>query len=418
MTLFYIFLFIHNIIIKSTIVFPFKKNDTEFNPRKEKDLFMYLNKKIYINISIGTPSQIIPTFLNMEKTTFFFSNEENKIYNKQQSSSYKQLQPNKSFSKEFFEYGNFSSENFIFKNEKNEEIKINNFIFILINKNKYSYSKPGEMGLKLYNNIILSNSSFIFQLKDKKIIKNIIFSFIFENNNEGKFIIGKYPHEYNYKKYKKENLRLTYSGKFMDIPVWTTQFDNIYLGDKIIKHDDIHFNFKIEHSCIITTYNFFLNCSEYFFKEYLENKKCKIDRNHTGNINIYCDDDIDITKFPILKFEHKIWNFTFEFDYNDLFVKYGNKYYFLIIFDLYIYNTWTLGEIFLKKYTLVFDHDNKVIGFYYPYIKEKSILFIIFLFILIICIGVLIYIYIKFLNKRKRRIRNNEIDEVYDYLPK
>ena len=92
MKLMFSFLLIRYFYIKSIIIFPFKKNDSEFNIEKDKKFNDYLYKRMYINITIGNPPQIIPTFLNFDKTSFYFSSEENKIYNKLDSSSYIQLE--------------------------------------------------------------------------------------------------------------------------------------------------------------------------------------------------------------------------------------------------------------------------------------------------------------------------------------
>ena len=61
-------------------------------------------------------------------------------------------------------------------------------------------------------------------------------------------------------------------------------------------------------------------------------------------------------------------------------------------------------------------------GFYHPNnngnnMPNKSSKYVfIFIFILILLIIVLIYLYFKFLNNKKRKIRSNEIDDMYDYL--
>ena len=57
------------------------------------------------------------------------------------------------------------------------------------------------MGLKLTSHSSSFNSNVIYQLKKKNIIENYGFSLIFENKNEGILLIGKYPHEYNNKKF-------------------------------------------------------------------------------------------------------------------------------------------------------------------------------------------------------------------------
>ncbi len=413
----FLFFLIKYFFIKSIIIFSFKKNDSEFNIEKNEKFYDYLYKRIYINITIGNPPQIVPTFLNFDKTSFYFSSEENKIYNKLDSSSYKQLEENKTFSKESFKYGNYSSDNFILINEKNKEIKINNLTFFLVSNQLYSNFKPGEMGLKLVYNLEVTKSNFIFQLKNKQFINNTSFILIFDNNNEGKLIIGAYPHLYDNKHFKKENLKLIKVEVYKNNPIWATKFDNVYFGDNLINEHVDNFIFKIEHSAIISSHSFFEECSKYFFKEYIDNNKCFVDKNDSSSYFLYCDDDIDITKFPTIKFEHKVWNFTFELNYKDLFVKFGNKYYLLIIFEKYYNNLWTLGDIFLRKYNIVFDEEEKVMGFYHPYNNKNYLLLIPIFIFLIFCILFLIYLYYKCFYKGKRKTKINEINDFYDYIP-
>ncbi len=67
-----------------------------------------------------------------------------------------------------------SSENFRFKNENNEELKVNDLNFILASNYRHIYlSRPGEIGLKLISHSSEFNSNFIYQLKNKKIIEKL-----------------------------------------------------------------------------------------------------------------------------------------------------------------------------------------------------------------------------------------------------
>ena len=202
------------------------------------------------------------------------------------------------------------------------------------------------MGLKLVYNLEVTKSNFIFQLKTKQLINNTSFCLVFENNNEWKLIFWTYPHLYDNKHFKKENIKWIKVEVYKNNPLCVTKFDNVYFGDKVIKENVDEFIFKIEHSAIISSHSFFEECCKYFFKHYLDINKCFVDKNDSISFFLYCDDDIDITKFPTLKFEHKVWNFTFELNYKDLFVKFGNKYYLLIIFEKYFNNLWTLCDIF------------------------------------------------------------------------
>lgn len=109
--------------------------------------------------------------------------------------------------------------------------------------------------------------------------------------------------------------------------------------------------------------------------------------------------------------------------YEDLFYITNDYIYFLVIFRD---SHWILGEIFLKKYYLVFNQDEKTIGYYQGMEKVKSennqndnkssfglnlthILLILILIALII-IGVILY-----LKKGKRKNKANELDDDYDY---
>ena len=77
---------------------------------------------------------------------------------------------------------------------------------------------------------------------------------------------------------------------------------------------------------------------------------------------------------------------------------------------------WNFGNVFLQKYTIVFEQDRKLIGFY----KQKEFSFS-YSWIIVISLGIVIisliyYIYI--LLKKKRKIRANELIENFEYISK
>ena len=55
-------------------------------------------------------------------------------------------------------------------------------------------------------------------------------------------------------------------------------------------------------------------------------------------------------------------------------------------------------------------------GFYHPYNNNNSLIFIAIFIFLLLCIICLICLYYKCLYKGKRKTRNNEINDFYDYL--
>ena len=77
-----------------------------------------------------------------------------------------------------------------------------------------------------------------------------------------------------------------------------------------------------------------------------------------------------IKQLPQLNFIDKRSNITFSFDYKDLFQLFPDKniFYFMIIFRIekyvFLTDTWTVGEIFLKKYPGTFNLESKTISFY------------------------------------------------------
>ena len=128
-----------------------------------------------------------------------------------------------------------------------------------------------------------------------------------------------------------------------------------------------------------------------------------------------------------IQFFNKDYNYTFELNPNELFIKNNNFYFFLVYFDHYPTDNWILGKPFLKKYQLTFDMDGKTIGFYtninkngkYFYVKKTSkFTAIALIFCILIIIGLVAFIFI-YLRRRQFKKRNaNELDDDFTYIPK
>ena len=87
----------------------------------------------------------------------------------------------------------------------------------------------------------------------------------------------------------------------------------------------------------------------------------------------YCEKSENFTieelkKFPTLYLEHKEFQYTFEFTYEDLFIEKKDKYWFLVALSIFNNDLeeWSIGIIFLRKYNLIFNQDSKTISFYNP----------------------------------------------------
>ena len=138
-----------------------------------------------------------------------------------------------------------------------------------------------------------------------------------------------------------------------------------------------------------------------------------------------------ISNFPKLSFTHKVLDFVFELTYNDLFIELNDKILFLVIYNTYGQDFWSVGRLFMKKYPFIFDYDKKTISFVNIYNINKSdkikkeennkntknsyLKFCIVC--IIILIGIIIGILIgRLLLQKNRKKRANELDDNFEYV--
>ena len=170
-----------------------------------------------------------------------------------------------------------------------------------------------------------------------------------------------------------------------------------------------------------------------FFNKYISENLCfKEIYGIEKNIFYYCKNrkEVDITKFNEISFKNVQLETNFVFDYKDLFYYKDDLIFFLIIFREVDINSFRLGQIFLKKYNLVFNQDKKTIGYYSlgDKIREKEEKidnknyrnnFSITNILLILILFCLIFIAIVFYKKRiQRKMRANELEDQFQYEAK
>ena len=383
-----------------SIVFPFKiigiTSLINFEEKNSNDIYDslkfckdYYSSRMITPIQIGYPQQDIISFINFNHNNLLIGELlqiPNKIYPKSfykgykfdKSYSFKNI-TNKNITKKLFST-TFTCEEKIYLFTKIKDIEKNKYTcfsdFKFTIENNIKNNNDSLYGLILVMKLDDTNydTNFLKQIKNRKIISSFLISFEFTQENEGLLIIGKYPHEYLPEKYKEENLKIIYSYQPKDI----------YLTNFIINFDEIYSsinNEKIE----IQKYSkgdLFLNIGliigvkeyrdfieKYFFNEYINMNICQKNKIlYISDIFIVysCNNDkkFKIEKFPSLNFNIKYENINFEFTYKDLFKKIDNKYYFLVIFQNYDAGSWRIGKPFYLKYTLVYNGDDKTIGFY------------------------------------------------------
>ena len=457
----------------SYIVLPFeiyveKYTSTETDNLKynaTKLLNEWFSFNLFSKLQIGSPIQEVSIYINpqsscfymkkiniggvsLDKLSHFFSNEEINLYsfNINNSKTFKDISDEYSGTfypsqylmgnDEIYFYTNINSD---MNNQKNLE-KINNLYF-LVNKNNYegvdcTKEKCGmEIGIKMFSQKD-SCPNLNKEFKKSKITDKYIFSLHFSSKQYGSLIFGAYPHEYYPDKYKKEQLSSFYTN-----PDSFEIHDFNMIADDIISIDSNNIEYKVSNNTKIIFefyYGFFIGTNSY--QEYIENNFFNdlINRNicykanktaYTSFMNFdmyFCNEQNlnEIQKFPKLKFFIKNTNTSFIFNFDDLFCKIGDKYYFMVIFDKYQRNYWEIGYPFFKKYDIVFDDDSKTISYYNNIFiddnneKSNTFKYLIIIILCVIIIFVLLGVGFYFGKQQyiQRKKRANELDdEEYDY---
>ena len=404
--------------IISIIKIPFELEKTEEKEYDfERDTFYNNYSSI---IELGNPIQKIKTKISMEEFSFYILKD--KLYNPSKSNTYKIINEEENDIKnEDYSSGIFSSELFILKDLKDKKIKIENLNFMLATKKIFDKELQSMLiGFKNMDYFKEKKRNLIFQLKNLSIINSYTFTIKYNknNNDKGEIIIGNNPDEYD-KDYLSSNFRYGKVETDNYQRYWQFTFDKI-ISENITIDSDVLMRFSFDFGVIVSNnyYNNYIKSK--FFTDNIKNKTC--DFKFLSNHNFYfysCNENVYLKNFPKLTLYNKILNYTFEFDYNDLFIKVNDRYYFLVVFQLQQgFQKWILGKPFMKKYQMVFDQDKDIIGFYTFIYKKSSfgffhILSLIFLIIIII----LCVLYFKLLFNKKRRIRACELDENIDYVP-
>ena len=418
--IFLIFITFFQIFLSQNIQFPIIIEKSPLNMGiSAKEVMNSLETiNYYILIKIGNPEQEIKFYLTFNSAEIFICSEKMKysLYKETKSNTYKVIyNVTKEFSGGKYNEGLLSQDNYYLSTINKilfEEIKFN-----LATRAIYLSYFPAEIGLSLPNYYTSIDYNLLNQLKKKNLIESNIWSIQSFNDNDVKFIIGQLPHEIN-KNFNIKNYRTTNTLKYYSNLIWGFEISNILIGKTNIDKNNPK-KCKIEMNSRFITLslkemNFY---KEEFFQKYIDKKICNNSTIHE-NYFFYCEKSIKIENLPEILFEHKELNYIFNIDYKDLFIHHENKYYFLITFST-LETECKLGEIFIKKFKLVFDQDKKVIGIYTLDNNSKFSKFLIVLLIFIIIILIFLGgIYLGFLLKKKRKIRANELEDEFLYEPK
>ena len=142
----------------------------------------YYNQYLYTPITIGSNNQKLELALKLNRYITYMIGSENsnlksKYFNEKESNTYQKLSDENIESREDEFFGSYkSSDNIIF----NDNLKINNYIFFLSQKQQY-FDETGHIGLKMLpdnlNKKQFISLDFISQLKSKSLINSYYFYF-------------------------------------------------------------------------------------------------------------------------------------------------------------------------------------------------------------------------------------------------
>ena len=220
---------------------------------------------------------------------------------------------------------------------------------------------------------------------------------------------------------------------------WTVVIDKIYSGDKneTVNKKAVKAEINNDFGLLEGNEEYYLNITLNYFRDYIKKRICTLDYvdvSYYRYLALGCDKDKfgieDMKKFPVLKLVLVCFESEFTFTYEDLFTETEHKYFFNVIFNVFISQRFVLGKVFLRKYPILINFDNQTVGYYNAgfetesiddnisryYLTKSFILFLIFIIIALIIIAAVIFYFIgKNLNRLKKRRANELADDDYDY---
>ena len=456
----------------SYIVIPFdifvERYDSNLVEESKYNITRLLNEwfslKLFTKLKLGNQSQEITTYINPQDSCFqlstisfnlsklsnFFDDKENHInlslFNINSSDSFKNVSNSYSSKYDSMNYfiGNdeiYLYNNFNFNSSKNI-IKSKDLNFLVYKNNYFGDCAKIKCGFHIGMPIFDTENkcpNFNKELKRAKLTNKYIFSIHYFSKKLGAIIFGAYPHEYLPSFYKEEQLSTFYTradGEYFEIRNFNMIADEIisvnHKGGEVLVSNNTKVIFEFYYGFIIGTSLYQNYIETNFFNDLIEKKIClKSNRTAYGlfmAFDLYsCNEEYlnEIKRFPELKFYLKNTKTSFVFNFNELFLKIGNQFYFMVIFDKYSRNFWEVGFPFFKKYDIVFDEDNKIISYYNANKNIENnenknnvfkIILIIFLGIIAFCGLLVIGFYLGKSKYIQRKKRANELDDdEYDY---
>jgi len=396
----------------STIEIKFKKFITT---QSEDFILSNYNNDIYITVQIGTPRQETgKIFLKSDSYEFMIANStiEKKNYNKDHSYTSKLIVYPKYYTLKYTTKGIVLKDHFYLTDNNNNFIEYQNISFIYASRiNNKIYSSV--IGLKLTEEKIKKVNSFPRQLKDLKFIKDTTWMIKYTSEDEGNFLIGEVLTEKNFPNFDLENYRKTNTILFGNYLSWDLLFTKIEFKN-IKLNGTMQANLDFDFGLISCSNEYYSAIKNVLFNKFITEGKCKelyFNKENQKNMNInsnfnyiVCEKSFNIKKFPEISFYHTELDYIFTLSYEDVFISFNDKIYFLCINEMTSNERWIFGKPFFKKYNIIFDQDLKTIGIYGD-INKTSINWILLEWIIVIILFI-VFILLAYTLIRRYRLNH------------
>ena len=445
----------------SMVIFPFKtaiydkgeinQNNIEYNTSNFVDDYTF--QPSYITLKIGNPPQEIKILLPFNDCGFKIGKSNKCIYDDEYLSHY-----NRNLSTDFKYTNEINKTNYEFIKGKSAEESIYAYTDLALE----NLQKFDEIGFFLgtdTNDALCgiigfspdtyksqcTNVNYIFNsFNSKEIIKSDSWMLKYNSQNEGLLIFDPELDKI-FEKYDSNKLFIANSEKALStISTWTIIIDKIFSEDynETINKKDLKAEINNDFGFMEGSGDYYYYITKTFFKDYIKKRICYLNDVH---VNVYyyftieCDKDKfgieDLKKFPSLSLVSVTFQKEFIFDYKDLFTETKYKYFFNIIFNVYITERWILGKPFLRKYPFIINYYLKTIAYYNEdiepdttdydnnkdnnsYLSEKNLfILIIIVFLLIVISGITFFYVGKTFNKIRKKRANELKDDYFDYNP-
>ena len=397
------------------ISIPFKENNPYYRQYPKKyTSYNFINdffiNNLSIDLTLGTPSQEVNSFLNQESSCFKFIDKDkyNKTTNWINNNYYYKLKtfsPKKSMTFLLNKNDKAIAEDlFLFKNENSQNITNGILIPFNIDFSSGEMEYVNELGLN--SQLLIDNKdcpNFLKELKKNKLIKEEMYSLIYKYEAKGTLFIGDILYKIDEDKYNKNNFFNINAIQSKNGIKWNINFDRIYIYDKYMAGNNtlsykknggkidlpnnkmVHL--KIDQKITVGTTEYKKMIDDLYFNNLINLDICKrelVDYNSKKYYVYSCTalkfatfESLyeDFTEpiyhyehFPCLRFYSNNLNYTFELKHENLFQLKGDRYYFMIVFESEPINNnnqeWIIGEHFIKKHIFLFNVKTKKLWFY------------------------------------------------------